>query len=122
MKHTTLLAVFLFAVPVVASAATIQSILEALITSLGAFVPVGVAFAVAAFMWGIVSFIHASGDEKAITTGKQRMVWGIVALFFIVSVWGLVALLQEMLDVGSINEDNNCSGIQLTEDSAETCL
>jgi hypothetical protein len=55
--------------------------------------------ALAFFIWGLVVFIRNSGDEKAKDEGKQKMIWGIIALFFIISVWGLVALLQEVTGV-----------------------
>jgi hypothetical protein len=41
-------------------------------------------------------FIGKVGDEKARIEGKRRMVWGIVSLFMIISVWGFVALIQNI--------------------------
>ena len=52
--------------------------------------------AVAVFVWGAVVFIVKSGDEKARTEGKRRMMWGIISIFIIVSVWGFVALIQSV--------------------------
>ncbi len=46
------------------------------------------------FFWGIALFIFQSGDEKKIEEGKSKMKWGIVVLFVMMSVWGLVGLLQ----------------------------
>ena len=56
--------------------------------------------AVLLFVWGVVIFIANANDEKARTEGKQRMVWGIVGLFIIVSMWGIVALLQSTFTFG----------------------
>jgi hypothetical protein len=47
----------------------------------------------------MATFIYASGNEDAIEGGKRKMIWGILALFTIVSVWGLVALLVEITGV-----------------------
>ena len=55
-----------------------------------------IACAIAVFVWGTVLFIAKAGDEKARTEGKRRMVWGIVSIFIIVSMWGLVALVQSI--------------------------
>ena len=52
----------------------------------------GVALVV--FFWGLVKFISQSGDEKAVASGKQLMVWGVIGLFVIIAVWGLVEILQ----------------------------
>lgn len=65
-------------------------------------IPIAIALALLMFIWGLVKFIIASGDEAAKDEGKRRMVWGIIALFVIVSVWGLVQLLAGIagVDVG----------------------
>ncbi len=55
------------------------------------------------FFYGIVVFIlgrvSGKGDLKKIEDGKQFMLWGLIALFVMVSVWGIIRLAQEMLDV-----------------------
>ena len=62
-------------------------------------IPIVISLALLFFIWGLVQFIIASGDETAKEAGKRRMVWGIFALFIIVSVWGIVELLAEMTGV-----------------------
>ncbi len=62
------------------------------------FLSLCLALAVMFFVWGLVQFIQIAG-EKTKEEGRQKMVWGITALFVIVSVWGLVALLQQITDV-----------------------
>lgn len=42
-----------------------------------------VAFAVFFFLWGVVEFIAGASDEKARTTGKTHMMWGIFGLIII---------------------------------------
>ncbi len=66
-------------------------------------IPTLVALALALFLWGCVQFIMSAGDEKVRGEGKQKMMWGIVGLFVIVSVWGLVALISEITDIGPTN-------------------
>ncbi len=48
------------------------------------------AAAVVWFIWGVFTFIQASGDEEGRTEGRKRMVAGIIGIAVIVSVWGLV--------------------------------
>jgi hypothetical protein len=69
-------------------------------------VPILIALGVLFFIWGLVQFIFASGDESAKDEGKRKMIWGVIALFVIVSVWGLVELLTQVTGVqdgGSYN-------------------
>lgn len=46
--------------------------------------------AVLAFIWGLSKFILASGSEEKIADGKWIMKWGVIGLFFMFSVWGVV--------------------------------
>jgi hypothetical protein len=49
-------------------------------------IPVISALALLAFFYGLARFIaRVGGDEKAVTEGKSFMVWGLVALFVMVS-------------------------------------
>lgn len=52
------------------------------------------------FLWGLTKFIFAAGDESKIEEGKRIMVWGIVALFVMFSVWGIITFLQITFGVG----------------------
>lgn len=55
-----------------------------------------VAIGLLVFLWGLVKFIfRVGGDEKAVEDGKRLMLWGLVALFVMVSVWGIVAFLED---------------------------
>ena len=122
MKYFPRFLLLILLVPTVSHAATIQGILTAATNSLSSFAAVGVGIALAVFIWGLVQFIYASGDEKAIEIGRERMVWGIVALFFIVSVWGIVGILQTMLGVGAVNSANNCTSPTVTADGGTVCF
>lgn len=53
-----------------------------------------VALAIVYFIWGVVKYISHGGDENKRTEGYKTMIYGVIALFVIVSVWGLVAVLQ----------------------------
>lgn len=59
-----------------------------------------VGVALLAFFWGLAKFIfRVGGDEKAVDEGKRIMKWGLIALFVMVSVWGIVIFIQEALDL-----------------------
>lgn len=81
--------------------AWLTATIDSLINLIGALIPLLIAIAVLYFIWGVVQFIAAAGDESARAEGKTKMIWGIVGLFIIVSVWGLVALLQGIFDFGA---------------------
>ena len=62
-------------------------------------IPLIVTLAVLFFFWGLAVFILNAGDEEARAKGRNIMVWGIIALFFIVAVWGIVRLLATIFGV-----------------------
>ncbi len=62
-------------------------------------IPIVIALGLLSFIWGLVQFIMSLGDEESKDVGKRRMVWGIITLFVIVSVWGIVNLLSEITGV-----------------------
>ena len=78
----------------------IQSLIASIGTLVSMLIPVVIAIGLLFFIWGLVVYIMASGDEAAKEEGKRKMIWGIIALFVIVAVWGLVALLGELVGVG----------------------
>ncbi len=54
------------------------------------------------FLWGLSKFVLNSGDEGAVKEAKQMMVWGVIALFVMVSVWGLVNILTGTFFAGGL--------------------
>ena len=64
-------------------------------------IPILIALAFLVFVWGLIVFIMQSGDERAVAEGRRKMVWGVLALFVIVSIWGIISLLQGWIGADS---------------------
>ncbi len=60
-------------------------------------IPLVMGLALLAFLWGVFKFIWG-GEEKR-EEGKQLMLWGVVGLFVMASVWGLVQFLGTVTGV-----------------------
>tara|TARA_B100001540_G_C15521021_1_gene512488 strand:- start:357 stop:599 length:243 start_codon:yes stop_codon:yes gene_type:complete len=58
---------------------------------------IGIAVAILFFFWGVAKFILKAGDVGEHEKGKNLMVWGIVALFVIFSIKGIIVLVQNNL-------------------------
>ena len=69
---------------------------------LKAIVPFLFALALAAFIYGVFDFIRASASGEETGEKKQFMVWGIIALCVMFSVWGLVDIFQNTFHVGNV--------------------
>ena len=52
------------------------------------------------FLWGVAEFIGKASDEKGREEGKQKIIWGLVGLAIMVSVYGIVGMISDFfLDV-----------------------
>lgn len=61
-------------------------------------VPVIFVLAFFVFVWGVIKyFLLSGGDESKLNEGKQFILWGIIGLVVLFSVWGLVNLLLSTL-------------------------
>ncbi len=60
-----------------------------------------VTLALVLFFWGIVRYIYAADSSEAHEKGRQMIVWGIVALFVLLCVWGLSIMLMRLLINGA---------------------
>jgi Type IV secretion system pilin len=58
---------------------------------LSAIIPFLILLGVVYFVWGVVQYVIGD-DEEAKKKGKDRMIYGIIGLVVIVSLWGLVAI------------------------------
>lgn len=73
----------------------IQGLIGAIGTLVKTLIPIAVGVGFLVFFWGLATFIFSSANEKSHEEGKNRMIWGVVAIFVMVSVWGLVLFLQK---------------------------
>jgi hypothetical protein len=92
------LAVFATAVPVIASAQGISDTINTVGRLISSLIPIVIGIAVLVFLWGLVQFVVADGEEKQ-TKARNTILWGIIILFVMVAIWGLVDLLGETLGI-----------------------
>jgi hypothetical protein len=112
MKKALLIGVSFF-LPLVASAQQLSN-LEALARAIGRIIniliPIVFALAILYFFWGLAQYILAAGSDEDKGEGRRKMIWGIVALFVMSAVWGLVRFIGTAVGVtpgnGAVNVDD----------------
>lgn len=57
-------------------------------------IPLMGAIAFLTFVLGVGRFIKAAGNEKEVKDSKNLLIWGIVGLFVMVAIWGIIAFLR----------------------------
>jgi hypothetical protein len=75
----------------------IVGIIDFLRTTLNALIPILIALALVAFFWGLVRYVWSGGEAKE--SGYKMMISSLIALFVMVSVWGIIKLAQSVLGV-----------------------
>ncbi len=65
-------------------------------------VPLAIGVAVLYFLWGCLKYVKASDGETQ-GEAKNMITHGIIILFVMVSVWGLVNLIGETFQIGPLN-------------------
>ena len=61
-------------------------------------IPILITLGVIIFIWGVITYVVAKGEE-AKKEGRDRMIWGIIGLTVIVTLWGLVNFLKSTLGI-----------------------
>ncbi len=91
---------FVALTPMVASAIVeggFDGLIQNILAILDLIVILIIALALVFFLWGVAKFILNAGDPEEQNKGKSIMFWGIIALFVMVAVWGLVNFLEDAL-------------------------
>jgi hypothetical protein len=96
---TSLLVLSTLALPALALAASLLDTLAFFNTLLNGAIGLLITLAIIAFFWGLVRYLFSAGEEKS--KGLQIMLYGVITIFVMVSVWGIVRLLQSTFGVTS---------------------
>lgn len=85
----------LFLVPSISYAAptSFKGLIDLFIYYIQAVTPIVFGFAFIAFLWGLMKYVFASGNENERENGKNIMVWGLIGLFFLTSILAIVKML-----------------------------
>ena len=85
--------------PALASAATLLDTLALANTFLNALIGLFITLAIVVFFWGLIQYLLKAGEEKS--KGLSIMFYGVIAIFVMVSIWGIIRLLQSTFKVTS---------------------
>jgi hypothetical protein len=92
------LGLFLFPVIAFAQQNAIGDLLETIGGLVETATPIVVGIALLAFFWGLAKYIFAGAEDDKVA-GKKIMIWGIIALFVMISVWGIIEFIGTSLGI-----------------------
>ena len=79
-----------------------RSLMQLFLSLLGTFMSLLYAAAFVTFFWGVVLYIFNTDDSKKRADGTNWMVWSVVALFVMVTLWGIIGLFTRTVGISSI--------------------
>lgn len=79
---------------------TVKTVINQLTGLLQALIPILAGVALLVFIAGLVEYLFQGGDKSATESGRYRIVAGIIGLFVIAAIWGLVQIVSATLDLG----------------------
>ncbi len=100
MYTTSLLVLTL---PALTSAVGLLDTLVTVNRFLNGLIGVIITIAIIVFFWGLVKYLTTIGGEGK-AEGLQIMMYGLVAIFVMVSIWGLINLLQNTFQISGQNQ------------------
>lgn len=103
---------FAFFLPLVALAAPLDSfkdLMEFLTELINAVVPILFTLALLTFFWGVAMYMKNADSAAKRAEGRTYMLYGVIGLFVMVSLWGLVSILA------------NTFGVQIRVTPSENC-
>lgn len=87
--------------PAFAFAQTVNTILLQVQNILDIVIPIVMTLALLYFFWGLANYILGTGDEEKRKAGREMMIYGIIALFVMAAVWGLVGVIGRTFNVST---------------------
>lgn len=82
---------------------TLTTIINQIGSIIKLLIPIVFALAILAFFWGLVKYIFSQGSEESKAEGKNIMLWALIALFVMASVFGIIQLAQNTLDIQKVD-------------------
>lgn len=79
--------------PALAAVTTIVELLLQIQSVINVLIPFIVGLAVLVIIWGIFLYVVKAAEEEKRSEAKMYIVWGVVAVFCMLSVWGFVNVL-----------------------------
>lgn len=59
-----------------------------------ALIPFMGAVAFVTFLFGVGKFIKAAGNEREVKDSKKILIWGVIGMFVMATIWGIITFLK----------------------------
>lgn len=92
-----LISTILFSPSIVLGAETFKSLIYRIVDVINIFIPVVAGLILLVFFWGIFKYVYSQSDSANKGEGKSIIIWGLIAIFVVASMWGLINLVARIV-------------------------
>src|SRR3989344_6088089 len=75
-----------------------------------------------AFMYGLVEFMWNLNSGEASNEGKQHMMWGIIGMLIMVSVFGILTIIDDSFGFGALNGSGSGTDVSRLQNTKPPCI
>jgi fumarate reductase subunit D len=100
------------ATPLFAFAQQAFSIVSRIQQLVNQIIPILLIIGTIVFLWGVIMFLTAGADEEKRAGARSLMIYGLIGLFVMVAVWGIVNVLVGFFGVGGTGVPSSPGGLQ----------
>ena len=99
MRKITIAALGVVLPPLFTEAVTLKHTLGTVSGIVNAIIPIVLALAVLGFFWGLAMYLFDAGNAEKKKNAISMMVMGVAVIFVMVSLWGIIRVLQQTFKV-----------------------
>ena len=85
--------------PAALYAVTLGHTVKVISDIINGLIPVALALTILIFFWGLAMYLLDAGNSEKKADGIRMMAMGVAAIFVMVSIWGIVGVLQQTFKV-----------------------
>lgn len=86
----------------------VKGLLKAVGGLINLVIPILFGLSLIYFFWGVGQFIlHDAGNDKTREDGKKKMMWGIIALFVFISIFGIIGWIGDITGISTGSSQTN---------------
>lgn len=91
----------LFAIDFTMKGSSFKGVILYVVSIINVVIPILVSVAFIVFFWGLSKFVIGADNDAEVKKGKEFMLWGILALFILISIRTILGLLSNEFEFGS---------------------
>ena len=78
----------------------LQGVVDFIKKTVGNLIPIVFGIVIIYFFWGLAKYVQSAGDPKKAAEGKSIMIYGVIAITIMTTIYGLASWLGGLFGIG----------------------